>query len=72
MIETFRGVYFVPETQEIVIFHKLEIKPAVNLNTNEMSQEVFVTLETARIGKQENVVVSKDNLQRLVYVGEFL
>lgn len=67
----FRGVYYVPESDELVVLHKVEIKPAVNLDTGNLSEEIFVTIESASIEKIANVVISKDNLRKLVHVGEF-
>jgi hypothetical protein len=65
------GVYYVPKTNEVVVLHKADVQLMVNTETGSVSNEVVVTLETENIPKMKNVMISKENLRHLEYLGAF-
>ena len=65
------GVYYVPVHNEVVILHKVDIKLMANTLTGEVTNEVVVTLEGEVLGKKANVMISKENLRQLEYIGPF-
>lgn len=65
-----KGVYVSKPTWDIVIIHKVAQVQMYNKRTGEVTTETVVTMEASKVPMTDNVIIQKDQIQHIEYVGQ--